>query len=92
MLNLLLHVIILGFATLIFINLLRIQYNILMLFLYFEVFYVASLALLNSLAITYQIPNFSVFFIYLIAVSSMKSIIGLCIVINYIRVNNSIYL
>ena len=74
------------------VSLLRAQYYTLLLFLYFEILYVILLSLFGILGVFYQVPSSYAVFIYLIAISSIKSIVGLGLLINYTRNSNSLLL
>ena len=72
-----------------------IKSNILSLFLFFEIIYILLLFLV---LIGFLIPGTTLnlfiihYFFILIAISTSKTVIGLCILVNYIRTYNTIFL
>lgn len=92
MINLFINILILELVFILTFLIIQNQYNIIYLFLVLELSYIVILVMLNFLSLQYNNVIFSSIFIYLIAIATIKSVVGICFFINYIRVYSSIYL
>lgn len=89
--NIMINILVILILILTLYNVIENKYNILHLFLFFEIMYILLITFLVYKSLTYNI-FFHNIFIILVSISTIKSVIGLTLLINYIRVYNSVYL
>lgn len=68
--------------------------NIIVLFLIFECSYIVGLVIIAGCCL-FEGPSsihYGVIFLFYIALATLKSLIGICLLMNYIRLYNTIYL